>query len=99
MSTYDAWFPRYAFRNRLTFSVDFSHPLWDEEVPRCPHFSTAACKGLTMTFSLLEEKVSAIVQKATLLKNKNQISVKEIYQFIGMCSATCLAVKEAPIHY
>ena len=55
--------------------------------------------SLTMTFSLPEEKVSAIVQKATLLKNKNQVSVREIYQFIGMCSATRLAVKEAPIHY
>ena len=54
---------------------------------------------LTMTFSLLEEKVSAIVQKATLLKNKNQVLVREIYQFIGMCSATGLAVKEAPIYY
>ena len=46
-----------------------------------------------------EEKVSAIVQKATILKSKNQVSVREIYQFIGMCSATRLAVKEAPIHY
>ena len=55
--------------------------------------------SLTMTFSLPEEKVSAIVQKATILKNKNQVSVREIYQFIGMCSATRLAVKEAPIHY
>ena len=55
--------------------------------------------SLTMTFSLPEEKVSAIVQKATLLKNKNQVSVREIYKFIGMCSATRLAVKEAPIHY
>ena len=55
--------------------------------------------SLTMTFSLLEEKVSAIVQKATLLKYKNQVSVREIYQFIGMCSATRLAVKEAPIYY
>ena len=55
--------------------------------------------SLTMTFSLPEEKVSAIDQKATLLKNKNQVSVREIYQFIGMCSAARLAVKEAPIHY
>ena len=37
--------------------------------------------------------------KATILRNKNQVSVREIYQFIGMCSATHLAVKEAPIHY
>ena len=35
--------------------------------------------SLTMTFSLPEEKVSAIVQKATILKNKNQVSVREIY--------------------
>ena len=55
--------------------------------------------SLTMTFSRPEEKVSAIVQKATILKNKNQVSVREIYQFIGVCSATRLAVKEAPIHY
>ena len=55
--------------------------------------------SLTMTFSLPEEKVSAIVQKATILKSKNRVSVREIYQFIGMCSATRLAVKEAPIHY
>ena len=55
--------------------------------------------SLTMTFSLSEEKVSAIVQKATILKDKNQVSVREIYQFIRMCSATHLAVKEAPIHY
>ena len=55
--------------------------------------------SLTMTFSGPEEKVSAIVQKATLLKNKNQVLIREIYQFIGMCSATHLAVKEAPIHY
>ena len=55
--------------------------------------------SITMTFSLPEEKVSAIVQKATTLRHKNQVSVREIYQFIGMCSATRLAVKEAPIHY
>ena len=54
---------------------------------------------LTMTFSLPEEKVSAIVQKATLLKNKNQVPVRKIYQFIGMYSTTHLAVKEALIHY
>ena len=54
--------------------------------------------SLTMTFSLPEGKVSAIVQKATILKSKNQVSVREIYQFIGMCSATRLAVMEAPIH-
>ena len=48
---------------------------------------------LTMTSSLPKEKVSAIVQKATLLKNKNQVSVRDIYQFIGMCSATRLAIK------
>ena len=55
--------------------------------------------SLTMTFSLPEEKVSAIDQKATLLTNKSQVLVREIYQFIGMCSAARLAVKEAPIHY
>ena len=65
--------------------------------------------SLTMTFSLPEEKVSAIVQKATILKNKNQVSVRDIYQYIGMCSLiyrnvlgasfTRLAVKEAQIHY
>ena len=53
--------------------------------------------SLTMTFSLPEKKVSAIVQKATILKSKNRVSVREIYQFIGMCSATRLAVKEAPM--
>ena len=41
MRTYDAWFPRYALRNRLMFS----RPPWDEEVPCCPLFSPAACKG------------------------------------------------------
>ena len=30
------------------FSVDFSRPPWDEEVPHCPHFSTAACEGLML---------------------------------------------------
>ena len=44
MRTYDAWFPRYALRNRLTFSVDFP---WDEEVLHCRLFSAAARKGLS----------------------------------------------------
>ena len=46
MRTYDAWFPRYALRNRLMFFVNFSCPPWDEEVPHCPLFLPAACKGL-----------------------------------------------------
>ena len=29
------------------FSVDFSHPTWDEEVPHCRLFSPAARKGLS----------------------------------------------------
>ena len=54
MSTYHVWFPRSALRNRLTFSVDFSHPRWDEEVPHCPLFSTAARKGLNEWIKLFK---------------------------------------------
>ena len=46
MRTYDAWFPRYALGNGLMFSVEFSRPPWDKEVPHCRLFSTAARKGL-----------------------------------------------------
>ena len=53
MRTYDVRFPRYALRNRLMFSVDYSRPPWDEEVPHCRLFSPAARKGLRFELKTL----------------------------------------------
>ena len=54
MSTYDAWFPRYASEIGWCFSVDFSHLPWDEEVLHCQLFLPTACKGLTIIHNVFE---------------------------------------------
>ena len=41
----------------------------------------------------------AIIQKANSLLGQNLISVRNLCQFVGMCSATCPALRQAPLFY
>ena len=55
--------------------------------------------SVNMTISLPEEKQLAITQKANLLLGQNLVSIRNLCQFVGMCSATRPALRQAPLFY
>ena len=55
--------------------------------------------SVNMTISLPEEKQLAIIQKASSLLGQNLVSIRNLSQFVGMCSATRPALRQAPLFY
>ena len=55
--------------------------------------------SVNMTISLPEEKQLAIIQKANSLLGQNLVSIRNLCQFVGMCSATRPALRQAPLFY
>ena len=44
-------------------------------------------------------KQLAIIQKANSLLGQNLVSIRNLCQFVGMCSATCPALRQAPLFH
>ena len=55
--------------------------------------------SVNMTISLPEEKQLAIIQKANSLLGQNLVSIRNLCQFVGMCSVTRPALRQAPLFY
>ena len=55
--------------------------------------------SVNMTISLPEEKQLAIIQKTSSLLGQNLVSIRNLCQFVGMCSATRPALRQAPLFY
>ena len=55
--------------------------------------------SVNMTISLPEEKQLAIIQKTNSLLGQNLVSIRNLCQFVGMCSATRPALRQAPLFY
>ena len=55
--------------------------------------------SVNMTISLPEEKQLAIIQKANSLLAQNLVSIRNLCQFVGMCSATRPALRQLPLFY
>ena len=53
--------------------------------------------SVNMTISLPEEKELAIIQKANSLLGQNLISIRNLCQFVGICSATRPVLRQAPL--
>ena len=54
----------------------------------------------TMTIGLPLEKIASIQSLAAALKESSQpVTLRSLSRLIGMCTATCLAVFQAPAHY
>ena len=55
--------------------------------------------SVNMTISLPEEKQLAIIQKANSLLGQNLVSIRNLCQFVGMCSATRPTLRQVPLFY
>ena len=55
--------------------------------------------SVNMTISLPEKKQLAIIQKANSLLGQNLVSIRNLCQFVGMCSATHPALRQVPLFY
>ena len=55
--------------------------------------------SVNMTISLPEEKQLAIIQKTNSLLGQNLVSIRNLCQFVGMCSSTRPALMQAPLFY
>ena len=55
--------------------------------------------SVNMTISLPEEKQLAIIQRANSLLGQNLVSIRNLCQFVGMCSATHPALRQVPLFY
>ena len=53
--------------------------------------------SVNMIISLPEETQLAIIQKANSLLGQNLISIRNLCQFVGMCSGTRPALRQAPL--
>ena len=52
-----------------------------------------------MTISYSEKKQLGIIQKANSFSGQNLIATRNLCEFVGMCSSTCLALWQAPLLY